>query len=110
MGLDVGPPGDTWTSTNRHDFPGQKEHNSPMATREIQPPGLPENLMAEIARIARDQNRSVSEVLADAVDRYVKEQQWDALKRYGRAQAAERGLTEGDVHALIADYRKEPGR
>ncbi|MFZ0629815.1 MAG: ribbon-helix-helix protein, CopG family [Acidobacteriaceae bacterium] len=81
-----------------------------MATREIQPPGLPENLMAEIARIARDQNRSVSEVLAEAVDRYIKEQQWDALKSYGRAQAAERGLTEADVPRLISDFRKESSR
>jgi len=81
-----------------------------MATREIQPPGLPENLMAEIARIAREQNRSVSEVLADAVGRYVKEQQWDALKRYGRNHAAERGLTEADVPTLISDYRKESAR
>lgn len=80
-----------------------------MATREIQPPGLPEDLMAEIARIARDQNRSVSEVLADAVDRYIKEQQWDALKRYGRVQSAERGPTEADVPRLISELRKESG-
>lgn len=65
--------------------------------------------MAEVARIARDQNRSVSEVLADAVDRYVKEQQWDVLKRYGRVQSAERGLTEADVPRLISELRKESG-
>ncbi|MGA7521817.1 MAG: hypothetical protein WBW84_05010 [Acidobacteriaceae bacterium] len=78
-----------------------------MATREIQPPALPENLMAEIARIARDQNRSVGDVLAEAVDRYVKEQQWNALKQYGRARAAELGLTEADVPHLISEVRKE---
>jgi predicted transcriptional regulator len=81
-----------------------------MASGETQLPSLPEGLMAEIERIARAQDRSVSEVLAEAIDRYVKDQQWQALKGYGRARAQERGLVEGDVPRLISEYRSERGR
>jgi hypothetical protein len=30
------------------------------------------------------QERTVSEVLAEAVDRYIKDEQWNSLKAYGR--------------------------
>jgi predicted transcriptional regulator len=81
-----------------------------MASGETQLPSLPEGLMAEIEKIAREQERSVSEVLAEAVDRYVRDRQWDAVKQYGQARASERGLTEGDVPRLISEYRSERSR
>lgn len=81
-----------------------------MASGETQVPSLPEGLMAEIVKIAREQDRSVGEVLAEAVDRYVKDQQWEAVKRYGRAKASERGLTEADVPRLISECRNERDR
>jgi predicted transcriptional regulator len=65
--------------------------------------------MAEIEKIARDQNRSVGEVLADAVERYVKDKQWEAVKRYGRAKSGERGLTDADVPRLVSEVRSERG-
>jgi predicted transcriptional regulator len=80
-----------------------------MESSGTQVPTLPDSLMTEIAKIARAQDRSVSEVLAEAVDRYVKDEQWDALKRYGRKRASEQGLTEADVARLVSEYRKEHG-
>jgi hypothetical protein len=43
------------------------------------------------------------------VDRYVRDQEWEAVKRYGRAQSSERGLAEGDVPGLISEFRNELG-
>ncbi len=80
-----------------------------MASGETQLPSLPESLMAAIEKIAREQDRSVGEVLAEAVDRYVRDQEWEAVKRYGRAQSSERGLAEGDVPGLISEFRNELG-
>jgi predicted transcriptional regulator len=65
--------------------------------------------MAEIEKIARDQDRSVAEVLAEAVDRYVKDKQWEAVKQYGRARSGERGLTDADVPRLVSEFRSERG-
>jgi predicted transcriptional regulator len=68
-----------------------------------------EELVAEIEKVARAQNRTVEEVLDEAIDRYIKDRQWASVKSYGRAKAKERGLTEADVDTAIAEVRS-PGR
>jgi predicted transcriptional regulator len=68
---------------------------------------LPENLRVEVEKVARAQERTVNEVLADAVDRYVKDEQWQSLKAYGSKQAQARGIREDDVLRLIAESRRE---
>ena len=79
-----------------------------MATGETQIPSIPVSLMAELERVARAQDRSVSQVVADAVDRYIKDEQWQRLKAYGRERAGSLGLTEDDVPRLIDESRREP--
>jgi len=76
-----------------------------MATGETQIPRLPVFLMAEVERVAREQKRTVSEVLADAVDRYVKDERWQRLLARGRERARALGLTEDDVPQLIEESR-----
>ena len=66
---------------------------------------LPDGLQTEIEKVARAQERTVNEVLAEAVDRYIREEQWQTLKSYGRQKARERGIKEGDVLRLIAESR-----
>jgi hypothetical protein len=61
--------------------------------------------MAELEKVARTQDRTVSQVLADAVDRYLKDEQWQSLKAYGQGRARARGITEADVPRLIAETR-----
>jgi len=81
-----------------------------MATGEAQIPTIPISLMTEVERVARAQERTVSEVLAEAVDHYIKGEQWKSLKAYGRERAHARGLTEADVPRLIAESRRECGQ
>ena len=71
---------------------------------------LPDQLRAEIEKAASAQGRPVNEVLAEAVDRYLKERQWASLKSYGKQKACERGLTEADVDTAIAETRSSPSR
>ena len=73
-------------------------------------PVLSDAQLAELEKLARAQERSVDEVVGEAVDRYIKEKQWEALKRYGRAKSHELGLTEADVPRLIAESRQERAR
>lgn len=68
---------------------------------------LPDGLQTEIEKVARAQERTVNEVLAEAVDRYIREEQWQSLKSYGRQKARERGIKENDVLRLIAESRRE---
>ncbi len=78
-----------------------------MATGQTENLSLPDGLQAEIEKVARAQERTVNEVLADAVDRYIREEQWQSLKSYGRQKARERGIKENDVLRLIAESRRE---
>jgi hypothetical protein len=60
-------------------------------------PTLSEDHLAELERLGRTQGRTVDEVLAEAVDNYLKEKQWSARKGNGRARVKELCLTEDDV-------------
>ena len=73
-------------------------------------PQLSDSQLAELEKLAHAQERSVDEVLSEAVDRYIRDKQWEAVKRYGVAKSRERGLTAGDVAPLIAESRAERGR
>ncbi|MGA2538223.1 MAG: hypothetical protein ABSF53_19595 [Terracidiphilus sp.] len=81
-----------------------------MATSERPIPSIPVSLLAEVENLARSQARTVGEVLAEAVDRYVKDQKWQSLKAYGRDKARTLGLTEADVPRLIEESRREHGQ
>jgi hypothetical protein len=81
-----------------------------MATGDLKILGLSDAQLAELEKLARAQEKSVNQVVAEAVDSYIKEKQWEAIKRYGRAKSREMGLTESDVPRLIEEFRQEPGR
>ena len=68
---------------------------------------LPEPLLAEIQSAAHAENRTVDEVLTDAVQRYVEDRSWTTLLDYGAERAKTLGLTESAVDRLIADSRAE---
>ncbi|MGH9599377.1 MAG: hypothetical protein ACRD27_05900 [Terracidiphilus sp.] len=81
-----------------------------MATGEAQIPSIPGVLLAELERVARTQGRTVSQVLTEAVDCYIKDEQWQRLKAYGRERTQALDLTEADVPRLIAESRQECGQ
>ena len=55
-----------------------------MATRNQ--PELSDAQLAELEKLVCAQERTVEEVLSEAVDRYINDQQWAAIKRYGKAK------------------------
>ena len=71
---------------------------------------LPEGLRSEIEKSASAQGRSVSEVVAEALDRYLKDQQWSRMKTNIRQRARDNGWTEDDVDRAIAESRAEISR
>ena len=91
----------------RLSFPLQRAQNEVMATGEIPIPRIPDSLMAEVERMAREQKKTVSQVVAEAVDRYVRDERWERLAAYGRERARSLGLTEADVPRLIEEARRE---
>lgn len=68
---------------------------------------LPPELVEELERFSRKSNRSIEEVVNEAVSRYVRDDDWSELLDYGTRQSARQGLTPEDVERLIDEYRSE---
>lgn len=71
---------------------------------------LPEDLLAAIQFAADAENRTLDDLLADAVRRYLDERSWGELLSYGAERANALGITESDVDRLIAESRAEQRR
>ena len=70
---------------------------------------LPPETAARIDRVTRQQGRSRSEFLRDAVLRYMEECEWKQLLQYGEGRAREMGIGPEDVADLVEEYRAEVG-
>ena len=68
---------------------------------------LPEELLAGIRSAAAAESRSMDEVLAEAVQRYLEDRSWTRLFEYGAERATALGLQEPDVDRLIRESRGE---
>lgn len=55
----------------------------------------------------RQQGRSRSEFVREALDRYLVECEWGELVKYGELQAREQGIGPEDVARLVEEYRVE---
>jgi metal-responsive CopG/Arc/MetJ family transcriptional regulator len=68
---------------------------------------LPPTMFTEVQQLAEREGRTISEVLQEAVRRYLIQTRIRELQSYGRQQSENLGLAEADVERLIHDYRRE---
>jgi hypothetical protein len=71
---------------------------------------IPSSLLAQIYAAAEEDQRAPSEVVREAIERYIEERAWQKLLAYGRERAQALGLTEADIPRLIAEARAEKRR
>ena len=64
----------------------------------------------QVDEAMRQQGRTRSEFLREAVLRYIEECEWRQLLRYGEERARERGIGPEDVAGLVEQYRAEVDR
>ena len=62
----------------------------------------------EAEKIAQEENRTRSELVREALRRYIAEIELRRLQRYGLTKAKEFSLKEEDVQRFIDEYRAEP--
>jgi prevent-host-death family protein len=62
----------------------------------------------EAEKIATEGNRTRSELMREALRRYIAEMELRRLQRYGFKKAKELSLKEEDVQRFIDEYRAEP--
>ncbi len=78
-----------------------------MRTTKVTSLSLPPKLLREAERLARREGRTKSELLREALRRYLADSRWRELQEFGRPQARKLGIEESDVERLVAEYRAE---
>ncbi|MGH7364616.1 MAG: ribbon-helix-helix protein, CopG family [Candidatus Methylomirabilales bacterium] len=77
-----------------------------MRTTKILSLSLPPELLREAERLAKKEGRTKSELFREALRRYIQEQRWAELRRYGAQQGRKLGIKETEVEHTIEAYRK----
>jgi metal-responsive CopG/Arc/MetJ family transcriptional regulator len=68
---------------------------------------LPPEMLKRAKKLAGKENRTMSELIREAFREYEQKRRWDEINAYGRAKAAELGITEGDVTRIVKESREE---
>ena len=68
---------------------------------------LPPEMADRVDEVIKQQGRSRSEVLREALLRYIQECEWRDVLQYGEQKAKERGIGPQDVGILIEEYRAD---
>jgi metal-responsive CopG/Arc/MetJ family transcriptional regulator len=72
---------------------------------------LPPPLFKQAQALAKKENRTMSELMREALRRYQSEQDWQQIRAYGMLAAAKADVkTEEDVVNLIHEFRREQKR
>jgi metal-responsive CopG/Arc/MetJ family transcriptional regulator len=68
---------------------------------------ISEELLHQVEEAARAQNRDPSELVADAVRKYLDDQSWVQFVERNEARARKAGIGEEDVDKLFSEVRRE---
>ncbi len=68
---------------------------------------IPPKLLQEAIKVAKREGRTQSELVREALRHYIKNQEWQELKAYGKAQAKALGIKPSDVSRLVKEVRKD---
>ena len=77
-----------------------------MPSTRVRSLSLPSDLVRQAERLAKQEGRSKTEVLREALRRYSEEKRWRRLKRYGAGRARKTGMTAADVARAVREYRR----
>jgi CopG family transcriptional regulator/antitoxin EndoAI len=72
---------------------------------------LPPEMLSRAEALAKNENRTMSELVREALRQYERQRWWDETNAYGRATAAAAGVkNEDEVVRAIHEYRQEKRR
>jgi metal-responsive CopG/Arc/MetJ family transcriptional regulator len=68
---------------------------------------LSDELLQQVEEAARAQNREPTELVSEAVRKYLEEQSWVQFVERNESRARKLGIGEEDVDRLISEVRRE---
>ena len=64
------------------------------------------DFLREVEKVAKEENRTKSELIREALRRYIEDREWEKLTRYARIKSAETGIkTEEDIQRVVDEFR-----
>ena len=70
---------------------------------------LPLEMADRLEEVMKQQGRSRSDFVREALLRYIEEWEWKQLLQYGEQKAREKGIGPEDVTTLVEEFRAETG-
>jgi CopG family transcriptional regulator/antitoxin EndoAI len=67
---------------------------------------LSPEMLDKIEELMKEEGRTRSELLREALRRYAEEQEWKKIYRYGGLKAREKGITEDQIEDIIDAHRQ----
>jgi len=64
-------------------------------------------MLSRAEKLARKENRTMSELVREALRHYERQRWWEETNAYGQARARELGIREQDVEDLVHAFRKQ---
>jgi len=64
-------------------------------------------MLEDVEQLAKKERRTKSELVREALRRYIEDREWEAVRAYGSVRARALGITEADVDRLIHEHRQE---
>ena len=71
---------------------------------------LPPEMAVELEEVMREEKRGKSELVREALRRYMEDVRWRKIYRYGELKAQETGISEADVVDIVHERRQEKER
>ena len=71
---------------------------------------LPPEMAVELEEVMREEKRGKSELVREALRRYMEDVKWRKIYRYGELKAQETGISEADVVDIVHERRQEKER
>ena len=66
------------------------------------------DFLREVEKVAKEENRTKSELIREALRRYIEDREWEKLNRYALKKSVETGIkTEEDIQRIVDEFRGE---
>lgn len=67
---------------------------------------IPPEMVEEVEEVMNEERRTMSELLREALKRYIEDRKWRKIYLYGEMKAKEKGITEDQIEDIIDAQRK----
>jgi CopG family transcriptional regulator/antitoxin EndoAI len=71
---------------------------------------LPPEMAAKVENVIKEEGRTRSELLREALRRYIEEREWKQILKYGELKAKENRVAPDDIEDIVDAYRSETGK